>query len=91
MAENNLGNLRAAANDDDLPCPSRTARVAASIDDPCAEAGYDDACRDQDGRLCGFHDAHCHPPDYPCLDRLRHALAIRFLEGIAGAGDHHLV
>jgi hypothetical protein len=88
MAENNLGNLRAAANDDDLPCLC-TARVAAFIDDPCAEAGYDDACRDREGRLCSFHNAHCHPPDYPCLDRLRHALAIRFLEGIAGE-DHRV-
>ena len=25
----------------------------------------------------------CHPPDYPCIDRLRHFLAVSFLEEIA--------
>jgi hypothetical protein len=87
MAENNRGHhLSAAANDDDLHGPADTARVAASIDDPCADAGYDAACRDQAGQLCRFHETHCQPPDYPCLDMLRHVLAIRFLEGIARAG-----
>jgi hypothetical protein len=92
MAENNRGHhLCAAANDDELPSPACTARVAASIDDPCADAGYDGACRDENGQLCRFHDAHCQPPDYPCLDMLRHVLAIRFLEGIARAGGDHAV
>lgn len=87
MTESNRGHPRAAAaNDDDLPDSSGTA----IIDDPCAEAGYDDACRDRDGRLCDFHDAYCHAPDYACLDLLRHSLAIGFLEDIARAGlDHH--
>lgn len=73
-----------AANDDSpLVTPERTARVAASIDDPCDEGGYDAFCRDKRGQLCRFHEQHCHPPDYPCIDLLRHHLAVAFLEEIA--------
>ena len=63
--------------------PERTARVAAFIDDPCDEGGYDQFCRDKHGQLCRFHAQHCHAPDYPCIDKLRHALAVRFLEEIS--------
>jgi hypothetical protein len=61
----------------------RTAKVAASIDDPCDEGGYDAFCRDNHGQLCKFHEKFCHAPDYPCIDLLRHALAVSFLEEIA--------
>jgi hypothetical protein len=61
----------------------RTARVAASIDDPCDEGGYDAFCRDNHGQLCRFHEKFCYAPDYPCIDLLRHALAVSFLEEIA--------
>jgi len=71
-----------AANDEGLLTPERTARVAASIDDPCDEGGYDAFCRDDHGQLCRFHEQHCHAPDYPCIDLLRHALAVSFLEEI---------
>lgn len=75
---------RAAANDGEpLLTDERTARVAAFIDDPCDEGGYDQFCRDQHGQLCRFHERFCHAPDYPCIDHLRHALAVRFLEEIA--------
>jgi hypothetical protein len=56
-----------------------------SIDDPCSEGGYDDRCRDDRGRLCHLHAEHCLGPDYPCLDLLRHQLAIAFLEELEGA------
>lgn len=80
MAQKVLG----PANDDGpLLTPERTARVAAFIDDPCDEGGYDAFCRDRQGRLCQFHGAYCHAPDYPCIDLLRHLLAVRFLEEIA--------
>ncbi|GAC1345177.1 MAG: hypothetical protein NVSMB23_20980 [Myxococcales bacterium] len=85
MRKTNRGDPRAAANDDDLAADARAARLAASIDDPCAEAGFDGACRGSDGSLCGFHEDHCHAPDYACLDLLRHALALRFLEDMAGS------
>ena len=72
-----------AVNDDEpLLSPERTALVASHIDDPCDEGGYDQFCRDQKGRLCQFHEEHCHPPDYPCIDKLRHFLAVSFLEEI---------
>jgi hypothetical protein len=71
-----------AANDEPLATPERTARVAQSIDDPCDEGGYDAFCRDDHGQLCRFHLEHCHAPDYPCIDLLRHALAVSFLEEI---------
>jgi len=72
-----------AANDDLLLTPERTARVAASIDDPCDEGGFDQFCRDRNGTLCRFHEKYCVAPDYPCIDRLRHFLAVSFLEEIA--------
>jgi hypothetical protein len=68
---------------DPLRTPEKTAQVAACIDDPCDEGGFDQFCRDRQGRLCQFHEQHCHAPDYPCLDMLRHHLAIEFLETIA--------
>lgn len=71
-----------AANDAPLLTAERTAKVARSIDDPCDEGGYDAFCRDRHGQLCGFHLEHCHAPDYPCIDLLRHALAVKFLEEI---------
>lgn len=83
MPEKVLSPQAAAANDDaPLVTPERTARVAASIDDPCDEGGYDQFCRDRRGQLCRFHDEHCHAPDYPCIDLLRHHLAVSFLEEI---------
>jgi hypothetical protein len=79
------GLVAAAADNDDelLITPERTARVAAFIDDPCDEGGYDQFCRDKNGKLCKFHEQWCHAPDYPCIDRLRHFLAVGFLEEIA--------
>ena len=56
---------------------------AHSLDDACSEAGYDASCRDRHGRLCRFHDEYCHAPHYPCIDLLRHALAVSFLESLA--------
>ena len=66
-----------------LQSPEKTAQVAAAIDDPCDEGGYDQFCRDDRGTLCQFYIEHCHAPDYPCLDHLRHHLAVAFLEEIA--------
>ena len=83
MAEKVLIKSDAAANDDTLVTPERTARVAAYIDDPCDEGGFDAFCRDRQGKLCRFHEQFCHPPDYPCIDRLRHFIAVSFLEDIA--------
>lgn len=71
-----------AANDGPLLTPARTARVAQYIDDPCDEGGYDAFCRNSHGQLCRFHAEFCHAPDYPCIDLLRHALAVSFLEEI---------
>ena len=71
-----------AANDSPYVTPERTAHVARFIDDPCDEGGYDAFCRDDHGQLCRFHEEHCHAPDYPCIDLLRHALAVHFLEEI---------
>lgn len=71
-----------AANDEPLITAERTAKVARYIDDPCDEGGYDAFCRDRHGQLCRFHTEHCHAPDYPCIDLLRHALAVSFLEEI---------
>ena len=72
-----------AANDEgSLLTPERTARVAAYIDDPCDEGGYDQFCRDHRGKLCQFHEQFCHAPDYPCIDHLRHFVAVSFLEEI---------
>ena len=83
MPEKVLSPQGAAANDDGpLVTPERTARVAASIDDPCDEGGYDQFCRDKRGELCRFHAEHCHAPDYPCIDLLRHHLAVSVLEEI---------
>jgi hypothetical protein len=85
MAEKVLTERDPAANDDggSLLTPERTADVAAHIDDPCDEGGYDAFCRDRRGQLCQFHEELCHPPDYPCIDRLRHFIAVSFLEEIA--------
>jgi hypothetical protein len=83
MAEKVLIASDPAANDDPLLTPERTAVVAAHIDDPCDEGGYDQFCRDRHGVLCRFHVEFCHAPDYPCIDRLRHFLAVSFLEEIA--------
>ena len=74
--------LSMAANDATLVTPERTAEVARHIDDPCDEGGYDAFCRDRHGQLCRFNETHCHAPDYPCIDLLRHALAVSFLEEI---------
>lgn len=71
-----------AANDETYATPERTANVARFIDDPCDEGGYDAFCRNDHGQLCRFHEEHCHAPDYSCIDLLRHALAVRFLEEI---------
>ena len=65
-----------------LQGPEKTAQVAAAIDDPCDEGGYDQFCRDDRGTLCQFYIEHCHAPDYPCLDHLRHHLAVDFLKQI---------
>jgi hypothetical protein len=79
MAEKVLIDSDPAANDDLPPGAARIARA----DDPCCEAGFDLFCRDRHGNLCGFHDRFCHAPDYPCIDLLRHELAVSFLEEIA--------
>jgi hypothetical protein len=68
---------------DPLRSPEKTAQVAAAIDDPCDEGGYDQFCRDRHGQLCQFHLEHFKAPDYPCIDMLRHFLAVEFLETIA--------
>jgi hypothetical protein len=67
----------------DLQDPLKTAQVAAAIDDPCDEGGFDQFCRDRHGQLCQFHVEYCHAPHYPCIDKLRHFLALEFLEEIA--------
>ncbi len=82
MAEK-VHNGVAVDEDHSLLTPERTAKVAAYIDDPCDEGGYDAFCRDRSGHLCQFHAEFCHAPDYPCIDRLRHFLAVSFLEEIA--------
>jgi len=69
-----------AANDDGLAAKSR---AKSSLDDPCSEGGFDLSCRDQQGELCQFHRELCLPPHFPCIDKLRHFLAVRFLEQIA--------
>jgi hypothetical protein len=78
MAEKVLIPSDHPANDDG---PSG-ANAAVFVDDPCAEGGFDALCRDRHGKLCGFH-GQCHAPDYPCIDLLRHQLAVSFLEEIA--------
>lgn len=83
MAEKVLLAFDPAANDDPLLTPERTATVASHIDDPCDEGGFDVFCRDRQGRFCQFHERYCRAPDYPCIDRLRHFLAVSFLEDIA--------
>ena len=76
--------IHRAVNDGEaVVTPERTARVAAFIDDPCDEGGYDQFCRDKHGQLCRFNEQFCHAPDYPCIDHLRHALAVKFLEEIS--------
>ena len=67
---------------DPLLTKEKTAQVAAAIDDPCDEGGFDQFCRDRHGQQCRFYAEHCKPPDYPCLDLLRHHLAVDFLEQI---------
>ena len=54
-----------------------------AIEDPCDEGGYDTFCRNAQGELCPEHEAHCRPPDYPCMARLRERLA----RGILAAND----
>ncbi len=71
-----------SSDDERLLSPERTADVASHIDDPCDEGGYDQFCRDRAGSLCSFHASHCHAPEYPCLDLLRHKLAVVFLEDV---------
>ena len=85
MAEKVLIPSDRPANDDG---PASSASVAVLVDDPCGEGGFDAFCRDRQGKLCAFH-GQCHAPDYPCIDLLRHQLAVSFLEEIAQrrAGD----
>ena len=83
MAEKVQTEADPAANDDPPVTSERAERLAAYIDDPCDEGGFDAFCRDRNGRLCRFHAVHCHAPDYPCIDLLRHSLAVAFLEEIA--------
>jgi hypothetical protein len=84
MAEKVLIDPAPPANDEGAPFSAGpTAKVASFLDDPCDEGGFDAFCRDGEGRLCGFHDRFCHAPDYPCIDLLRHRLAVSFLEEIA--------
>ena len=83
MAEKVHTEADPAANDDPPVTSERAERLAAYIDDPCDEGGFDAFCRDRHGQLCRFHDQYCHAPDYPCIDLLRHALAVSFLEEIA--------
>src|SRR3954463_7464327 len=91
MAGKVLTETAPAANDDGPPgTAERTAKVASFIDDPCDEGGYDAFCRDRHGQLCRFHDQYCHAPHYPCIDLLRHALAVSFLEEIAQRRSGHI-
>lgn len=78
MTENNGDGRSSAAANDDVPRPDDL-----RLDDPCGEAGFDERCRDEGGVPCPFHALHCHAPDYPCLDMLRHQLALEFLEELA--------
>ena len=75
--------LGAAANDDESEMAGRFSTGKGWAFDPCGEAGFDACCRDPGGSLCPFHAQHCHAPDYPCLDMLRHQLALEFLEELA--------
>ena len=75
--------LGAAANDDESEMAGRFSTGKGWAFDPCGEAGFDACCRDPGGGLCPFHAQHCHAPDYPCLDMLRHQLALEFLEELA--------
>ena len=84
MAETNGDDpLGAAANDDESEMAGRFSTGKGWAFDPCGEAGFDACCRDPGGGLCPFHAQHCHAPDYPCLDMLRHQLALEFLEELA--------
>jgi hypothetical protein len=84
MAEKVLIDSAPPANDDGGAFSAdRAVNLAADIDDPCGEGGFDAFCRDGRGNLCGFHHHFCHAPDYPCIDLLRHELAVSFLEEIA--------
>ncbi len=58
---------------------ARIAAVAAAIEDPCDDGGYDQFCRDSHGALCPFHVEHFRPPDYPCIDLLRASLARQYI------------
>lgn len=80
MAEKVLTDSARPANDEGPPF--NVERIARA-DDPCGEGGFDAFCRDRQGNLCEFHDRFCHAPDYPCIDLLRHQLAVSFLEEIA--------
>ncbi|HEY5676481.1 MAG TPA: hypothetical protein VI356_16490 [Myxococcales bacterium] len=79
MAEKVLMDSDPPANDDR---PSIRSERIAKADDPCGEGGFDLFCRDRHGNLCSLHDRFCHAPDYPCVDLLRHELAVSFLEEI---------
>ena len=72
-----------AVNDEALTAPDYTSSALASTDDPCAESGYDERCRDPRGQACPFHERYCHAPDYRCVDLLRHQRAVAFLEAVA--------
>jgi hypothetical protein len=75
--------LGAAANDDDSAVPGRVSPGTGWGFEPCGDAGFDECCRDPGGALCPYYAQHCHAPDYPCLDMLRHQLALDFLEELA--------
>src|SRR5882724_6073485 len=68
MAEKVLIKPDAAANDDPLVTPERTARVAAYIDDPCDEGGFDAFCRDRHGKLDCMHTKFCHAKHEPSTE-----------------------
>ena len=59
--------------------PARLKRVTDAIEDPCDEGGYDMFCRDRAGQPCPEYAEHCHPPVYPCIDRLRHRVALNIV------------
>src|ERR1700682_3267044 len=87
MAETNGDDpLGAAANDDESAAAGRFSTGTGWGFDPCGEAGFDAWCRGPGGDLCPFHSQHCPAPDYPCLDMLRHQLALEFLEELARRG-----
>lgn len=78
-----VGGPGPAANDEAPAAAEYLSGTPGPADDPCAEAGYDELCRDAAGQSCPFHEQHCRPPDFPCVELLRHTAAVGFLEELS--------